>query len=202
MARPHRDHAAGSVKRVHFFPTLGALRFQLPLELCDLGLELKDATDADERHALAGHLPHPLHLLHLGTAVSALPAFGARRLDELLGIEPAQEGRLHAEHPRDLTHRVERRVVVVDRQGEAGQGSSKDAGHRDTEDTETQKPDLRRGRGAVPRRARSTTYALLRTRSWAWAVTAVDSELPALIGTRRGLAASAIGSRRVSTPFM
>jgi hypothetical protein len=55
-----------------------------------------------------------LHATDLGAGVPPLPALRAGRLHDLLGVEAAQERRLHAEHVGDLTHGVQGRVCIVD----------------------------------------------------------------------------------------
>ena len=61
----------------------------------------------------------PRDLLHpsdLDARVAALPAVGTGRLHDLLDVEASQERRLDAEHVGNLTHRVEGRVLVIERQ--------------------------------------------------------------------------------------
>ena len=74
-----------------------------------------------QAHAVVGHPGHLLHGGDLGAGVAPLATVGAGRLHDLLGVQPAHERRLDTEHPRHLPHRVDRRVVVVDGEGQGGQ---------------------------------------------------------------------------------
>ena len=90
---------------------------ELLLECFDLCFKHEDATDPCQGHALACHLGDRLDDRDFGAGVAALTAFGARRLHDLLGVQPADEGRLDTEDPCDLADGVERGVVVRERPG-------------------------------------------------------------------------------------
>jgi hypothetical protein len=75
------------------------LGVELLLEVFDLSFKHEDATDPCEGHPLAGHLGDGLYGGNLGAGVTALAAFRARGLYDLLGVQLADEGRLDPEDP-------------------------------------------------------------------------------------------------------
>src|SRR5262249_35100916 len=70
----------------------------LPLELPDLRLQLEDAADASQAHALVRQLDHVLDHGDLTPRVPALLAFRPGRADHALLVEAPQERLLDLEH--------------------------------------------------------------------------------------------------------
>ena len=82
------------------------------MQISYFGFQDEDPTDAGEGESLAGHVGYPLHLEDLVAGVAAVTPVGADRFHDLLGVEPAHEGGLHAEHGRHLPDGEDRQLVV------------------------------------------------------------------------------------------
>src|SRR5215468_2727698 len=97
-------------------PQRGAFLLELP----DLRLQLEDAADAGQAHALVRELDHVLDHGDLTPRVTALLAFRPGRADDALLVEAPQECLLDLEHDRDLPDREQGQVLIVDRQRRHG----------------------------------------------------------------------------------
>src|SRR5262245_16013913 len=97
-------------------PQRGALLLQLP----DPRLQLEDAADAGQAHALVRELDHVLDHGDLMPRVPALLALRPGRADDALLVQAPQEGLLDLEHDRDLPDREQGQVLIVDRQRRHG----------------------------------------------------------------------------------
>lgn len=157
------------------WPIVGLQALDLPHQPVDFGLEDEDAPDASKVQTLGGHLRYLGDLPDLELAVAPLAARGAGRLHDLLGVEAAHERGLDPEKVGDLADAEHRRMLVVEADAHPDQ--------------------------PVPADAVASSRSGLLTSTVASAVVSMDVSLRGwLIGTRRGLARSATGSLRVSTP--
>jgi DNA-binding MarR family transcriptional regulator len=86
-----------------------------PGDVGELLLQIDDATDGLQGDALVSHGDDLLDDPDLETGVAALAARGPLRRDDLLFVDAAQERLLDREHVRDLSDRVQRRVLVLER---------------------------------------------------------------------------------------
>ena len=68
----------------------GSLGSKLAPQLGHLGLELQHAPDRWQRESFAGQAGYLLDAVNLGAAVAPLPALRPGRLDNFLGVQPAQ----------------------------------------------------------------------------------------------------------------
>jgi hypothetical protein len=89
---------------------------QLRLQLGDLVPQLEDPADGDEAHALADELDGVLEVVDLMAGVAALTAGRACRPYHVMFVETAKESLLDVEHLGHLANRVQRSVLVVERQ--------------------------------------------------------------------------------------
>jgi hypothetical protein len=94
----------------------------LGLELADPGFEAEYTADGGEGHALVGEPDDVLNDGDLVTGVAALAAGGTAGLDDLVLVEPSQEGLLDLQQAGDLAHGEERQVRIVE--GQRGHGSA------------------------------------------------------------------------------
>ena len=86
----------------------------LGFESAHLGLEQEDPPHACDGETLTSQAEHMLDVVYLLARVATMVTVRAHRTDDLFGIEAAKERWLHAEHPADLPHCVDRRVLVVE----------------------------------------------------------------------------------------
>ena len=81
----------------------------------ELLLEVDDAADGLQGDALVGHGDDLLDDPDLVAGVAALAARGSLRRDDPQFVDAAQERLLDREHVRDLSDRVQRRVLILER---------------------------------------------------------------------------------------